>query len=297
VTVNRLWQQFFGTGLVKSSGDFGSQSEPPSHPELLDWLAVNFRESGWDVKQLVRLIVTSSTFRQSSRLTPDLLKVDPENRLLARGPRLRLDAEEIRDNALFTSGLINLKMGGKGVKPYQPPNIWEPVGFVGSNTSAYTQDHGDALYRRSLYTFLKRTAPPPYMSSFDGPSREQFCTRRERSDTPLQALQLMNDVQHFEAARAFAGRIMTEGGSTPGERITFAWRTTLSRLPSAEEIAIVQDDLTKHLAKYQAQPEAAKQAIRNGESPPKPGLPEPELAAWTMVANLVLNLDETVTRN
>jgi hypothetical protein len=297
VTVNRFWQQFFGTGLVKSSGDFGSQSEPPSHPELLDWLAVSFRESGWDVKQLVRLIVTSATFRQSSRLTPDLWKVDPENRLLARGPRLRLDAEEMRDNALFASGLINLKMGGKGVKPYQPPNIWEPVGFVGSNTSAYTQDHGDALYRRSLYTFFKRTAPPPFMSSFDGPNRESFCSRRERSNTPLQALQLMNDVQHFEAARAFAERLMTEGGATPAERITFAYRTALARRPSPEEIAIVEDDFTKHLAKYQAQPEAAKKTIRNGESPPKPGLPEPELAAWTMVANLVLNLDETVTRN
>jgi hypothetical protein len=217
--------------------------------------------------------------------------------LLARGPRLRLDAEEMRDNALFASGLINLKMGGKGVKPYQPPNIWEPVGFVGSNTSAYTQDHGDALYRRSLYTFFKRTAPPPFMSSFDGPNRESFCSRRERSNTPLQALQLMNDVQHFEAARAFAERLMTEGGATPAERITFAWRTALARRPSPEEIAIVQDDFTKHLAKYEARPEEAKKTIRNGESPPKPGLPEPELAAWTMVANLVLNLDETVTRN
>ena len=250
-----------------------------------------------DVKRLVRMIVTSATFRQSSRLTPELLAADPDNRLLARGPRLRLDAEEIRDNALFTSGLINLKIGGKAVRPYQPPNIWEPVGFVGSNTSAYTQDHGDALYRRSLYTFLKRTAPPPFMASFDAPNREQFCTRRDRSNTPLQALQLMNDVQHFESARALAERIMTEGGATPEERITFAWRTVLARRPSAGELAIAQEDFAKHLAKYTAQPDAAKKAIRNGESAPKAGLPEPELAAWTMVANLVLNLDETVTRN
>ena len=297
VTVNRFWQQFFGTGLVKTSGDFGSQGQPPSHSELIDWLAVNFRESGWDVKALVRLMVTSATFRQSSQVTPDLWRVDPENRLLARGPRLRLDAEELRDNALFTSGLIKLKMGGKGVKPYQPPNIWEPVGFVGSNTSAYSQDHGDALYRRSLYTFLKRTAPPPFMVSFDGPSREQFCTRRERSNTPLQALQLMNDVQHFEAARGLAERLMSDGGATAAERIAFAWRTVLARSPSDAEIAVVAEAFAKHLAKYEAQPEAAKKVIHNGESAPKPGLPEPELAAWTLIANLVLNLDETITRN
>jgi hypothetical protein len=297
VTVNRFWQQFFGTGLVKTSGDFGSQGEPPSHPELLDWLAVAFRESGWDVKGLVRMIVTSQTFRQASQLSPELRKADPENRLLARGPRLRLEAEELRDNALFVSGLVKLQMGGKGVKPYQPPNIWEPVGFVGSNTAAYKQDHGDALYRRSLYTFLKRTAPPPFMTSFDAPNREQFCTRRQRSDTPLQALQLMNDVQHFEAARGLAERLMCEGGATPGERIAYAWRTVLARLPTESETAIVAETFAKHLAKYQAIPEAAKKAIRNGESTPKAGLPEPELAAWTLVANLVLNLDETITRN
>ena len=297
VVANRLWQQFFGTGLVKTSGDFGAQGEPPTHPDLLDWLAVNFRESSWDVKALVRLIVTSSAFRQDGRVTPELLKIDPENRLLARGPRLRLDAEEVRDNALFASGLIKLTMGGKGVKPYQPPNIWEPLGFVGSNTASYKQDHGDALYRRSIYTFLKRTAPAPFLANFDAPNREQACTRRERSNTPLQALQLMNDVQHFEAARALAERLITEGGKTPAERIAFGCRTVLARPPTAEEVAIVQDAFTQHLAKYQAQPAAAKAAIRNGESVPKPGLPEPELAAWTMVANLLLNLDETITRN
>jgi hypothetical protein len=297
VTVNRLWQQFFGTGLVKTSGDFGAQGEPPSHPELLDWLAVRFRESGWDVKALVRLIVTSATFRQDARVTPELLQTDPANRLLARGPRLRLDAEEVRDNALFASGLIKLAMGGKGVKPYQPPNIWEPLGFVGSNTASYKQDHGDALYRRSIYTFLKRTAPAPFLANFDAPNREQACTRRERSNTPLQALQLMNDVQHFEAARALAERVMTEGGATPADRIAFACRTVLARRPTTDEIVIIDDALAKHLAKFQAQPAAAKAAIRNGESVPKAGLPEPELAAWTMVANLLLNLDETITRN
>ncbi len=297
VTVNRFWQQFFGVGLVKTSGDFGSQGEPPSHPELLDWMAVSFRESGWDVKKLVRSFVTSATFRQSSAAPAELWQRDPENRLHARGPRFRLDAEELRDNALAVSGLLDPTMGGKGVKPYQPPNIWEPVGFVGSNTANYRQDTGSALYRRSLYTFLKRTAPAPYMANFDGPSREQACSRRERSNTPMQALQLMNDVQHVEAARAFAERIMTEGGSTPDEHIVFAYRTALSRKPAPEETAIVRGAYEHHLAAFRQTTEAAAKFIRQGESKPKPELPEPELAAWTLVANLVLNLDETITRN
>lgn len=297
VTVNRFWQQFFGTGLVKTSFDFGSQGEMPSHPELLDWLAVTFRENGWNVKQLVRLMVTSATFRQNSVVTPELVKRDPENRLYARGPRFRLDAEQLRDNALYVSGLINLQMGGKGVRTYQPPNIWEPVGFGGSNTRFYTQDKGDALYRRSLYSFIKRTAPPPFMANFDAPNREQSCTRRERSNTPLQALQLMNDVQHFEAARAFAERIILDGGSTPADRIAFAYRTILARKPAPEETTIVQQALDQHLAHYQQDLEAAKKVIANGESKPRPGLPETEVAAWTLVANLILNLDETVTRN
>ncbi len=297
VTVNRLWQQFFGTGIVKTSFDFGSQGEPPSHPELLDWLAVDFREHGWDVKRLVRQILTSTAFRQAPQMTPERIARDPENRLYARGPRFRLDAEQLRDNALFVSGLINLDMGGKGVRTYQPPNIWEPVGFGGSNTRFYTQDHGAALYRRSLYCFLKRTAPPPFMANFDAPNREQFCTRRERSNTPLQALQLMNDVQHFEAARAFAERIVLDGGATPADRIAYAYRTVLSRKPAPEEIAIVQQTFDKHLARFTQDPEAAKKVIANGESKPRPGLLEPEVAAWTMVANLILNLDETLTRN
>jgi hypothetical protein len=297
VTVNRLWQQFFGFGIVKTSADFGSQGEPPTHPELLDWLAVDFRESGWDVKALIRRIVTSSTYRQSSAAAPELWKRDPENRLLARGPRFRLDAEELRDNALYVSGLLKDEIGGKGVKTYQPPNIWEPVGFGGSNTRFYKQDTGDALYRRSIYTFLKRTAPPPFMTTFDAPSREQFCTRRERSDTPLQALQLMNDVQHYEAARAFATRILTEGGDATPARVAWAFQTVVGRHPSDHETLIVWSALEKHLARYQKDPEAAKAAINNGESKPDPKLSEPELAAWTLVANLLLNLDETVTKN
>jgi len=308
VTVNRFWQQFFGVGLVKSSADFGSQGEPPSHPELLDWLALRFMHGvdqpdkklqvgQWDVKGLVRLIVTSAAFKQSARVTPQLVERDPENRLLARGPRFRLDAEQLRDNALFVSGLMDHTMGGKGVNPYQPPNVWEPVGFVGSNTRNYKQDTGSALYRRSLYTFLKRTAPPPFMINFDGPNREQFCSRRERSNTPLQALQLMNDVQHIEAARALAERVIKDGGKSAEDRIKFAFRVVLARQPQAEELKIVLDELAVHQAKFAKDEAAAKLAIAHGESKPDAKLAPVELASYTIVANMLLNLDETVNRN
>ncbi len=297
VCANRIWQQIFGVGLVKTSFDFGSQGEPSSHPEMLDWLAIHFRESGWDVKGLVRLMVTSSTFRQQSRALPEVLLADPENRLYARGPRFRLDAEQIRDNALFASGLINLEMGGRGTRTYQPPNVWEPVGYSDSNTRYYLQDHGSALYRRSIYCFLKRTAPPPFMSNFDGPNREQPCSGRDRSNTPLQALQLMNDVQHFEAARALAERALEEGGASTESRITFLYRTVLARRPSGAEVESLTGALQQQLDLYRAEPEAAEKAIRVGESVPKMVASIPETAAWTMIANLVFNLDETLTRN
>ncbi|MFM7554386.1 MAG: DUF1553 domain-containing protein, partial [Verrucomicrobiota bacterium] len=297
VTVNRFWQQFFGVGLVKTADDFGSQGEPPSHPELLDWLAATFQESGWDMKALVRSLVTSAAYRQSAAVPPALLQRDPENRWLARGPRFRLDAEQLRDNALFVSGLLDGTLGGKGVRPYQPPNIWEPVGYSGSNTRTYRQESGSALYRRSLYVFFKRTAPPPFMATFDAPNREQLCSRRERSNTPLQALQLLNDVQHFEAARGLATRMMTEGGTRPEDRIGFAFKTVLSRAPSPDEAGVVREAFTRFLGRYQADPEAARKAVRVGESAPRAGLPETELAAYTLTANLLLNLDETVTRN
>lgn len=295
VQVNRLWQQFFGVGLVKTSNDFGSQGEPPSHPELLDWLAVTFRESGWDMKAFVRMIVTSHAYRQSSQFTELSQQKDPENRLLSHGPRFRMDAEVIRDSALFVSGLLNPKLGGKGVKPYQPENIWEPIGFGGSNTRNYLQDRGESLYRRSLYTFWKRTAPPPNMTNFDAPNRESYCLRRERSNTPLQALNLMNDVQFVEAARNFAQGLLASPASTDS-RITSAFRAVTSRYPSAQETEIIRAALNQHLAAYRARPHEAKLALSFGESKVNEALDPVELAAWTMIANLLLNLDELVTK-
>ncbi len=297
VTVNRLWQQLFGTGLVKTSFDFGSQGEPPSHPELLDWLSLWYRDHGWDTKALVKLMVTSAAFRQDAAVTSEVLRRDPENRWYARGPRFRLDAEQIRDNALYVSGLINLDMGGRGVKGYQPPGLWEPVGYSDSNTRFYLQDHGAALYRRSIYAFLKRTAPPPFMSNFDGPNREQFCTRRERSNTPLQALQLLNDTQHFEAARSFGARMLSEGGNTPTERITFGYKAALSREPDATELQVVHGVLDQYLERYRQDPAGAKAVVAIGESTRPQGMNDADLAAYTLIGNLILNLDETVTRN
>jgi hypothetical protein len=297
VTVNRFWQQLFGTGIVKTSYDFGSQGEVPSHPELLDWLARHFQETSWNVKDLMRLMVCSRTFKQDAYWTAQSRQIDPENRLYARGPRFRLDAEQLRDNALFVSGLIELNMGGKGVRPYQPDNIWEPVGFAGSNTQNYRRDSGSALYRRSIYTFYKRTAPPPFMINFDAPNREQTCSMRERSNTPLQALQLMNDVQHVEAARSLAQRMLREGGQTLSERIEFAYQIVLSRSPRLKEVHVVERQWQAHQTRYGQDIEAAQKLISSGESKPDEGLDPGELAAATLVANMILNLDETVTRN
>jgi hypothetical protein len=297
VTANRLWQQFFGTGLVSTSFDFGSQGEPPSHPELLDYLASEFRDGGWDVKKFVKMMLMSDAFQRSAKLTPEVRVKDPANRLYARGPRFRLDAEQVRDNVLAVSGLLNDKMGGRGVKPYQPAYIWEPVGYADSNTRYYLQDRGENLYRRSVYVFLKRTAPPPFFSNFDAPNREQVCTVRERSNTPLQALQLMNDPQHFEAARALAERVLSEGGKSDAERVAFLFRVVLARKPEAEEAKIVQAALEKQLTLYKTNPDGAKKAIRAGDSKPRGVADDVTTAAWTMIANLVLNLDETVNRN
>ncbi len=296
VTVNRFWQQLLGAGLVRTPGDFGAQGDPPTHPELLDWLASEFVRTGWDVKALVRLIVTSRTYRQSSDVTPALLELDPSNKLLARSPRLRLDGEVLRDQALALGGLLVPLVGGPPVRPYQPINIWEPVAFGGSNTKTYVQDHGDALYRRSLYTFWKRTAPPPAMTTFDAPSRETACTGRGRSDTPLQALALMNDVQQFEAARAFAEHLLAEK-STDDKRLALAFRKVTARAPTPDEHTLLAATLATHRAHFTQDTAAAEKILLNGESKSTSAAPAPEIAAWTMLANLLFNLDETVTRN
>jgi len=296
VTVNRFWLQLFGAGIVRTPVDFGAQGEPPTHPELLDWLASEFVHSGWDVKKFVRLLVTSRTYRQDSRATPALLDLDPANKLLARGPRLRLDAEVLRDQALALGGLLRPEMGGAPVRPYQPVNIWEPVAFGGSNTKTYVQDHGHALYRRSLYTFWKRTAPAPSMSTFDAPSRENFCVARGRSNTPLQALALMNDVQHFEAARGLAERLLTRTSTEP-ERLAYAFRCVTARSPTKQETTLLTESLAAHRARFEKNTEEASRVIANGESKASALLPVSEFAAWTMVANLLMNLDETITRN
>ncbi|MDA1049762.1 MAG: PSD1 and planctomycete cytochrome C domain-containing protein [Planctomycetota bacterium] len=295
VTVNRFWQQLFGTGIVKTTEDFGSQGEWPSHPKLLDWLAVEFVESGWDVKQILKLMAMSSTYRQSTEITPIALEKDPQNRLFSRGPRFRMDAEMIRDNALFVSGLLVEKIGGKSVRPYQPEGLWKAVGYSGSNTVRFTQDQGDALYRRSMYTFWKRTAPPPTMQIFDAPSREYCVVRRERTNTPKAALALMNDVQFVEAARNLAERMMKSGESVEA-RLEFGFRAATARRPDEAEAWVLLDIYDSVLSSYKNDPGAATALVSVGESKRDESLDVAELAAWTIVANSILNLDETVTK-
>jgi hypothetical protein len=296
VAVNRFWQRFFGVGLVKTVEDFGIQGERPSHPQLLDWLAIHFIESGWDVKQLQKMIVMSATYRQSSHVTPEKLAADPENRLLARGPRFRLDAEIIRDQALAISGLLVDTLGGKSVKPYQPAGLWKPVAFTSSTTRVFEQDHGANLYRRSMYTFWNRTSPPPSMSLFDAPDRETCQVRRTRTNTPLQALVLMNDVQFLEAARKLAERVVTEGGSDVDQRIEFAFRSVTARRPCPAELQSLRRLLTEYQGGFEQDPESAMKLISAGESPRNESLDAKELAAWTMITHLILNLNETVTK-
>jgi hypothetical protein len=292
VMVNRLWQMYFGVGIVKSVEDFGSQGEWPTHPELLDWLATEFMRTGWDVKALVKTIVTSATYRQSSSVSSELLQRDPENRLLARGSRFRLPAEMVRDQALAISGLLVEKIGGPSVKPYQPAGLWKEL----SGGEDYKQDKGEGLYRRSLYTFWKRAVPPPSMMTFDSAGREACVVRETRTNTPLQALMLMNDVTYLEAARVMAQRMMNEGGSTPADRIAYGFRLAAARPPSERKSAVLRYSFQHYLDRYQTNPEGARKLVSVGESKLDEKLNVSELAAYTTVASLILNLDETVTK-
>jgi hypothetical protein len=296
VTVNRLWQELFGTGIVRTAEDFGVMGERPSHPALLDWLAVEFVESGWDVKRLLRLLVTSATYRQSAAASAEKRALDPDNRLLARGPRVRLDAEVIRDQALAVSGLLVPTVGGPSVKPYQPDGIWDVVAFVGSNTAKFVQDHGDKLYRRSLYTFWKRTAPPPSLAAFDAPSRESCAVRRERTNTPLQALVLLNDAQFVEAARHLAiYAVRDQDGDGARAAAIFA---RVTGKPVDDDTRRLLVEAARGFREAFSRDEAGARALlATGESPTPRELDVVELATWTMVSNTVLNRDDVINKN
>ena len=297
VMVNRFWHQHFGRPLVMTAEDFGTQGELPSHPELLDWLAVEFIESGWDMKHIHRLIITSAAFKQSSAISPQALEIDPENRFLSHGPRYRLDAEVLRDSALFISGLLVEKMGGKGVKPYQPSGLWKAVAYPSSTTANYKRDNGDALYRRSIYTFVKRTSPPPSMSTFDAPNREACTVKRERTNTPLQALTMMNDIQYVEAARCFAERVVEQSLPETEQRLNYAMQLATGRTLAEDELKLLGNLYTEHMATFKKNQEAAKGLIQTGEAPRISDATPEELASLTMICNLILNLDEIMTLN
>jgi hypothetical protein len=297
VIVNRFWQHFFGTGLVRTSEDFGSQGEPPSHPELLDWLAVTFQESGWDVKKLVKMIVTSETYQQSSQFSVRSAQLDPMNTWLSRGPRHRLSAEVIRDQALAASGLLVEKIGGPSVKPYHPPGLYEQVVAQRDNPKAtYQQGSGDDLHRRSLYTYWKRSVPHPGMLLFDAPFRETCALRRSRSNTPLQALNLMNDPTYVEAARFLAQRMIQEGGTSIESRLTHGFRLLLARKPSPQELQVLTSAAERSIQDFTKDAEAAKQLLTFGEAKTDDKLSAAELAAYTTVASTLINLDETITK-
>jgi len=293
VAVNRWWEMLFGTGLVETSEDFGIQGAPPSHPELLDWLATELVRTGWDQRAMLKLLVLSATYRQSSRVTPALLERDPRNRLLARGPRHRLPAEMVRDQALFVSGLLKEKVGGPSVKPYQPAGLWEDVSV--ERREKYTPDLGDGLYRRSLYTFWKRTCPPPGLSTFDAPDRETCVVRRARTNTPLQALALMNDPTYVEAARKLAERALAAGPADDA-RLAFAWKAVLCRAPNPDEVEIVSGILHAARARFQKDPAAAAKLLAVGHAPRDPKADPVELAAWTVATSTLLNLDEAISK-
>ena len=295
VTVNRYWQMLFGTGLVATAEDFGSQGEPPSHPELLDWLPAELTSRGRDTKALLRLLVTSATYRQSSKFTPAARERDPDNRLLARGPRFRLPGEFVRDQALAASGLLATKIGGPSVKPYHPPGLYEQI-TEGSGTTVYVPGKGEDLHRRSLYTYWKRSVPNPAMMLFDAPFRETCVMRRPRTNTPLQALNLLNDPTYVEASRRLAQRMLLEGGASTSSRLTHGFRLVTARHPRPAEMTILTASLERTLLDFQADQAGAEALLHVGEAITQPGLNAAELAAYTTVASTLLNLDETVTK-
>jgi hypothetical protein len=296
VTVNRYWQELFGQGLVLTTGDFGVTGTPPTHPELLDWLAVEFREKGWDIKRFFKLLVTSATYRQAAAITPEKAQKDPKNQLLSRGPRFRMDAEMVRDYALAASGLLVRKLGGPSVKPYQPDGVWEAVAMDVSNTHFYKRDSGESLYRRSMYTFWKRSAPPASLEIFNAPSRQVCTVRRERTNTPLQALVTLNDVQYVEAARFLAQRALKEGGAAERAQEDFIARRLLARPLRPAEQAVVSKSLADLKTFYDAHPKEAQELIMVGESKADPAVKPERLAAWTMLTNQLMNLDEVLNK-
>ena len=295
VLVNRAWEKFFGIGIVRTTENLGSQAEWPSHPELLDWLATEFVRLGWDMKQFQKLLVMSATYRQSARATPAQLEKDPENRLLARGPRFRLPAELLRDQALALGGLLVEKTGGPSVRPYMPAGVWDETSVYGDMRN-YKPDTGDGLYRRTLYTVWKRTSAPPTLLLFDSPTREICTVKRTRTNTPLQALALLNEITYVEAARGLAEEMIAHGGSSTDARLEWGLRRVTCRQPAPDEIATLSKGLLKRLSHFQSQPEAAQKLINIGARRPSGSIPPAELAAYTLTANVLLNLDETVTR-
>ncbi len=298
VAVNYFWQMYFGIGIVKTSGDFGSQGDPPSNQDLLDWLATEFVRTHWDVKAMQRLIVTSAVYRQASAVSPELLERDPENRLLAHGPRFRLPAEMIRDNALAISGLLNDKIGGPSVLPYQPKGLWEEMAFGGDfSAQTYVQGHGEDLYRRSMYTFWKRSVPYPTLNTFDAPDREKCTAKRTLTNTPLQALVLMNDPTYVEAARALAQRDLKEAAPDENSRVRYVFRLATDRDPTPQELGILDKLYQKEAQHYSADKKSADKLLAIGESKPDAHIQPSELAAWTLVTSAILNLDETITKN
>jgi hypothetical protein len=294
VFVNRLWKQFFGQGIVKTLDDCGAQGAAPTHPELLDWLAVEFRESGWDVKRLVRLMVTSRTYRQSSEGSKESRQRDPANLWLARQGCFRLDAEFVRDNALATSGLLSRKIGGPSVKPYQPAGYWS---FLNFPTRDWVADVGEDRYRRGLYTYWQRTFLHPSLLAFDASTREECVAERARSNTPLQSLALLNDPTYVEAARALAQRMVREGGKSLPERLRFAWELAVGREPQPAETRLLTELYDKHRKHFASDEKSARALVEVGQSKPPGDIPPADLAACTSVARVILNLHETITRN